>query len=87
MLFLSGKMGPAKKHVTRALRLDPSCEPAMKLRKRVMDVERLEEEGNAAFRSRQLLEALEKYSRALEVNQTSLNQVIIDKIFTLIAYW
>ncbi|XP_006461587.1 hypothetical protein AGABI2DRAFT_70494, partial [Agaricus bisporus var. bisporus H97] len=66
VLFLSGKMGPAKKHVTHALRLDPSCEPAMKLRKRVMDVERLEEEGNAAFRSRQLLEALEKYSRALE---------------------
>jgi DnaJ family protein C protein 7 len=61
-------MEQAKTHATNALRLDPSCETAMKLRKRVRDVERLKEEGNTAFRASQLPEAVEKYTTALEVS-------------------
>lgn len=68
VLFLNGKMEQAKTHATNALRLDPSCEPAMKLRKRVRDVERMKEEGNTAFRAGQLPEAVEKYTEALEVS-------------------
>lgn len=67
MLFLSGKLEQAKTHAQNALRLDPSCEPAQKLRKRVRDVERLKEEGNVAFKVNNLQEAVDKYSEALEV--------------------
>ncbi|XP_006461589.1 hypothetical protein AGABI2DRAFT_185760 [Agaricus bisporus var. bisporus H97] len=66
VLFLSGKMEQAKTHAANALRLDPSCEPAMKLRKRVRDVERLKEEGNTAFKASRLLDAVQKYTEALE---------------------
>ena len=48
LLFLTSKTAQATQHVQSALRLDPGHEPAMKLRKRIKDVERLKEEGNAA---------------------------------------
>lgn len=88
VLFLSGKMEQAKTHAANALRLDPSCEPAMKLRKRVRDVERLKEEGNTAFKASRLLDAVQKYTEALEV---SFSHIIPGGIFGLkqsyIAYW
>jgi DnaJ family protein C protein 7 len=58
----------ALQHAQSALRLDPSHEPAQQLRKRVKDVERLKEEGNVAFKSNDLLEAVSKYSEAIEVS-------------------
>ncbi|KXN90332.1 hypothetical protein AN958_04365 [Leucoagaricus sp. SymC.cos] len=66
VLFLTGKLDQAKTHAQNALRFDPSCEPAQKLRKRVRDVERLKEEGNSAFKSGKLREAVDKYTEALE---------------------
>ncbi|KAF5362268.1 hypothetical protein D9756_002064 [Leucocoprinus leucothites] len=66
VLFLSGRLEQAKTHAQNALRLDPSCAPAQKLRKRVKEVERLKEEGNTAFKSGKLDEAVEKYTGALE---------------------
>ncbi|KAH9479103.1 DnaJ-like protein subfamily C member 7 [Psilocybe cubensis] len=66
VLFLCGRLPQALSHVTSALRLDPGHEPAQKLRKRVKDVERLKEEGNVAFKSGKLAEALEKYGECLE---------------------
>lgn len=67
VLFLSGKLPQALQHVQSALRLDPGHEPAQRLRKRVKDVERLKEEGNAAFKGGRWQEAVDKYGETLEV--------------------
>ena len=40
----------------------------MQLRKRVKEVERLKEEGNKAFKSGDLGDAIEKYTDAIQVN-------------------
>lgn len=67
VLFLTGKLSQALTHVSSALRYDPGHERAQKLRKRVKDVERLKEEGNVAFKTNNLLEAMDKYTEALDV--------------------
>ncbi|RPD77241.1 protein prenylyltransferase [Lentinus tigrinus ALCF2SS1-7] len=66
LLFLTSKTAQATQHVQSALRLDPGHEAAMKLRKRIKDVERLKEEGNVAFKTNKLEEAAEKYGEAIE---------------------
>ena len=71
VLFLTGKLPQALQHVQSALRLDPGHEPAMQLRKRVKEVERLKEEGNKAFKSGDLGDAIEKYADAIQVNRLS----------------
>ena len=50
-----------------ALRFDPGHEPAQRLRKRVKDVEKLKEDGNAAFKTGKYEEAISKYEECLEV--------------------
>lgn len=67
VLMLSGKLPSALQHVQSALRFDPSYLPAQQLRKRVKDIERLKDEGNAAFKTGNLQEAVDKYTEALEV--------------------
>ena len=67
VLFLSGKLSNATQHAQTALRLDPGHEPARRLFRRVRDVERLKEEGNAAFKMGRHEDALGKYSEAVEV--------------------
>ncbi|KAI0772446.1 protein prenylyltransferase [Trametes elegans] len=66
LLFLTAKTAQATQHVQSALRLDPGHEAAMRLRKRIKDIERLKEEGNVAFKTGKLKEAAEKYGAALE---------------------
>ncbi|KAG6334264.1 hypothetical protein ID866_4821 [Astraeus odoratus] len=66
VLFLSGKLPQALQHVASALRLDPGHEEASRLRKRIKDIERLKEEGNTAFKSSKLQEAVDLYTEALE---------------------
>ncbi|KAJ7355631.1 protein prenylyltransferase [Mycena albidolilacea] len=66
VLFLSGRLPQALQHAQSALRGDPGHEPAQRLRKRVKDVERLKEEGNAAFKTARFEEAIGKYGEALE---------------------
>ncbi|TFK90917.1 protein prenylyltransferase [Polyporus arcularius HHB13444] len=66
LLFLTSKTAQATQHVQSALRLDPGHEAAMKLRKRIKDVERLKEEGNVAFKTNKLQEAADKYGEAIE---------------------
>ncbi|TBU30990.1 protein prenylyltransferase [Dichomitus squalens] len=66
LLFLTSKSAQATQHVQSALRLDPGHEAAMKLRRRIKDVERLKEEGNVAFKSGKLEEAAQKYGEALD---------------------
>jgi DnaJ family protein C protein 7 len=72
VLFLTGKLSQALTHVNSALRYDPGHDRAGSLRKRVKDVERLKEEGNVAFKTNNLLEAMDKYGEALEVRGTYL---------------
>lgn len=69
VLFLSGKLPQALQHVQSALRLDHGHEAAMQLRKRVKEIERLKEEGNALFKSGALDDAIEKYTAAIEVSR------------------
>jgi DnaJ homolog subfamily C member 7 len=73
VLFLSGKLPQSLQNIASALRLDPSHIPAAQLRRRVKDVEKLKDEGNAFFKKAQWLDAIDKYSEALEVyDHTSL---------------
>jgi DnaJ homolog subfamily C member 7 len=67
IMFLSGKLPEALKHTMEALRLDPGHETAQRLRRRIKDVERLKEEGNAAFKASRHQEAVDKYTETLEV--------------------
>ncbi|KAF7789780.1 hypothetical protein EIP86_000726 [Pleurotus ostreatoroseus] len=66
LMFLTAKTAQALQHVQSALRLDPGHEPAMRLRKRVKDVDRLKDEGNSAFKAGKLEEAIARYSESLE---------------------
>jgi DnaJ family protein C protein 7 len=84
VLFLSGRLPQAVQHALSALRLDPGHEPAQRLRKRVKDVERLKEEGNAAFKIGKLEEALEKYTECLEVRYVDPSIFIL--LTSLLAY-
>ena len=68
VLFLCGRLPQALQHVLSALRFDPGHEPAQRLRKRVKDVERLKEDGNAAFKLGKFEEAISKYEECLEVH-------------------
>ena len=74
-MFLTAKTAQALHHAQTALRLDPGHEPAMRLRKRVRDVDRLKDEGNAAFKAGRLDEAIAKYGEALEVSRCSFDTV------------
>ena len=67
VMFLTAKTAQALQHVSTALRLDPGHELAMRLRKRIRDVDRLKDEGNTAFKAGQLETANERYTEALEV--------------------
>ncbi|KAI0262305.1 hypothetical protein BC834DRAFT_1043479 [Gloeopeniophorella convolvens] len=66
VLFLCGRLPQALQHAQSALRYDPGHEPAQRLRRRIKDVERLKEEGNAAFKLGKLHDALARYTEALE---------------------
>lgn len=66
VMFLTNKLPSALQHAQSALRLDPSLEAAQELRKRVKDVERLKEDGNAAFKSGKMEDALKFYGDTLD---------------------
>lgn len=68
VLFLSGKIPGALQNITSALRMDPAYEPAQRLRKRVKEVDRLKEEGNARFKEGRWADAVARYSEALDVS-------------------
>lgn len=66
VLFLTNKLPSSLQHCQSALRLDPGHEPALQLRKRVKDVERLKDEGNVLFKTQRWTEAIAKYGEALD---------------------
>jgi DnaJ family protein C protein 7 len=67
VLFLTGKLPQALQHALEALRLDPGSEAAQQLRRQVKDVERLKDEGNAAFKAGRLADAVRLYTETLDV--------------------
>ena len=77
VLFLSGKLPLALQHVASALRLDPEHEVASRLRERIKDVERIKEEGNTAFKSGRLVEAIILYTECLEVCNTTILMIVL----------
>lgn len=86
VLFLSGKLSQALQHVVSALKMDPGYEPALRLRKRVKDVERLKDEGNTAFKAGNLEEAVARYTETLEVGETSNSHLRMDIELFYTAY-
>ena len=70
VLFLTARLPDALKHALSALRLDPDNARAKQLRTRVKDVDRLKEEGNTHFKQSKWTEAIECYSRAIEVRHS-----------------
>jgi DnaJ family protein C protein 7 len=68
ILFLTGKLPQALQHAMEALRLDPGSETAQQVRRTIKDVERLKEEGNAAFKAGRLQDAARLYSETLDVS-------------------
>jgi DnaJ family protein C protein 7 len=72
VLFLGGRLPQALQHLTSALRFDPGHEPAMKLRRRIKDIDKLKEDGNTAFKAGNLQDAVDKYSECLEVRTLQL---------------
>lgn len=66
--------------------MDPGHEPALRLRKRVKDVERLKEEGNTAFKAGNLEEAVARYTETLEVGQISHSLLRMDNELFCTAY-
>lgn len=67
VLFLSSKLPSALQHIQQALSLDPENARARKLLRRIKDVERIKEEGNALFKSGDMSGAIEKYTEALGI--------------------
>ena len=66
-MFLLSKFPSAIQHAQQALAYDPEHKRARQLLKRIKEVERLKEEGNTLFKTKQLPEAIEKYTEALDV--------------------
>lgn len=67
VLFLTNRVPQATQHAQSALRLDPEHKGARVLLKRTKEFEKLKEAGNSAFKTNQLLGAVDKYGQALEV--------------------
>lgn len=69
VLFLTGKLPQAIQHAQSALRSDPEHMAARMLLRRARDVERVKEEGNAAFKVGRTQDAIDKYTETLEVRR------------------
>ncbi|KAL6307565.1 DnaJ-domain-containing protein [Sparassis latifolia] len=67
VLFLSGKLPPAFDQIVAVLKLDPDNTSARVLRARIKEVRRLKDEGNSHFQGQEWIEAVMKYSSALEM--------------------
>ena len=71
VFFLTNKPADATTILRHALTLDPENTTARKLLKRVKELEKVKEEGNAAFKLQDWEAAAKKYSEALDIVGTS----------------
>ncbi|KAM5468018.1 hypothetical protein MauCBS54593_005300 [Microsporum audouinii] len=71
LFYLQGDNDQAVKHFKRALSLDPDSSKIIKCLRMVQKLLRIKDEGNAAFKSRKYREAIDLYTRGLEVDPSN----------------
>ncbi|ORY00732.1 hypothetical protein BCR34DRAFT_494387 [Clohesyomyces aquaticus] len=72
-LYTQGENDKAIQHFRQALNCDPDFKQAVKYLRMVQKLERMKEEGNAAFKSLKYQEAIDTYTKALEVDPSNKN--------------
>lgn len=70
-LYAQGENEKAINHFRQALNCDPDFKEAVKYLRMVQKLERMKEEGNSAFKAGRFQEAVDTYSKALEVDPTN----------------
>ena len=68
LFYLQGDNDQALKHFKRALSLDPDSSQIIKFLRMVQKLLRIKDEGNAAFKARKYREAIDLYTKGLEVD-------------------
>lgn len=72
-LYAQGENDKAIQHFRQALNCDPDFKAAVKFLRMVQKLERMKEDGNAAFKATRFQEAVGAYNKALEVDPTNKN--------------
>lgn len=73
VLYAQGENDKSIQHFRQALNCDPDFKDAVKYLRMVQKLERTKEEGNAAFKSGRYQEAIDTYTKALEVDPSNKN--------------
>ncbi|KAL1961291.1 hypothetical protein VTO42DRAFT_19 [Malbranchea cinnamomea] len=71
LFYLQGDNDQAINHFRRVLSLDPDATHAVKYLRMVQKLLRTKDEGNAAFKARKYREAIEIYTRGLEIDPSN----------------
>ncbi|KAF9691010.1 hypothetical protein EKO04_011082 [Ascochyta lentis] len=71
ILYAQGENDKAVQHFRQALSCDPDFKDAVKNLRMVQKLERMKEEGNAAFKAGRFQEAIDTYGKALEVDPSN----------------
>ncbi|KAJ4361975.1 hypothetical protein N0V83_010916 [Neocucurbitaria cava] len=72
-LYAQGENDKAIQHFRQALSCDPDFKEAVKYLRMVQKLERMKQEGNAAFKAGRYKEAIDTYSQALEIDPANKN--------------
>ncbi|PVH94658.1 TPR-like protein [Periconia macrospinosa] len=72
-LYMQGENEKAIQHFRQALSCDPDFKDAVKYLRMVQKLERTKEEGNTAFKAGRFQEAIDTYTKALEVDPSNKN--------------
>jgi DnaJ family protein C protein 7 len=73
ILYAQGENDKAVQHFRQALSCDPDFKAAVKYLRMVQKLERMKQEGNAAFKAGRYQEAIDLYSQAVEVDPSNKN--------------
>lgn len=71
LFYLQGDNDQAIKHFKRVLSLDPDASQAVKYLRMVQRLLRAKDEGNAAFKSKKYREAVDLYTKGLEIDPSN----------------
>lgn len=73
VMYAQGENDKAIQHFRQALGCDPDFKEAVKYLRMVQKLERMKQEGNAAFKAGRFQEAIDTYTQALEVDPSNKN--------------